>query len=87
MTQQPKIPSITEAYAAREPNELEKYLAEQKKPGYIPPGMEASLLASRLRALPQSDPRRILAVRKQINKEELTADDYTYIFGPDPNLV
>ncbi len=56
------IPTLDEIYANREPNALEKSLAEQKRLGYIP-GWESWTLDN----LPPNDPRAIAAKRLAIN--------------------
>jgi hypothetical protein len=59
----PKIPTLAEAFALREPNELEKRMAAERQPGYIPPGEARWILDH----LPPNDPRRVAAKRLEIN--------------------
>jgi len=77
------IPTWSEAYAATPPNELEKYLEQQKQPGFIPPGFEGWVAGFVMR-LPATDLRRQLLVRRSINHEEVTEEDRKFIFGGTP---
>lgn len=59
------IPTLAEAFANRQPNELEKCLAAQKQPGYLPEGRYGEWA---LRALKFSDPERYMRVKAaQVN--------------------
>jgi hypothetical protein len=57
------IPTLAEAFAAREPNELEQSLAAQRQPGYVPPGWTGWIL----NGLPEADPRKQAAKRLALN--------------------
>jgi len=70
MTEKP-IPTIAEAYAAREPNELEQRLAEQKA---HPSAQEYEWAIVHM---PRTDPRKQAVIRAQINHEPV---DYEKIW-------
>ncbi len=74
MTDQPKlIPSWNEAYANRQPNELEQRLAAQKQPWYLPEGSFGTwALEGALRVLKVSDPVKYQRIKAaQINHEDV----------------
>jgi hypothetical protein len=70
------IPSLSEAFALREPNELEQRMAAARQPGYVPAGWTGWVLDS----LPDSDPRKIAVKRAQINGITLSEEDIHAIF-------
>lgn len=77
MTDKPKVPTLSEAFAMRTPNELEQRLAAQRQPGYLPPG---TLGAWVIDGLPDSDLRKQAIKRAQINGVQLTEEQIHDLF-------
>jgi hypothetical protein len=70
------IPTLAEAFAMREPSELEQRMAAARQPGHIPDGWLPWVLDS----LPDSDPRKQAIKRAQINGVQLSEEDIHAIF-------